>query len=337
MTADSEDDAVSQRVESCTIGTGLRDKLIFGFITSFIEQKPNGTWMFTINQEQCERLILSLLLLLTTGACGFTPRPINLKTSATPNARNFSIGEPVFVTWALVNTTAEPIRVNLGAFSREHFVIRIKDPSGNSINAARLHPSGYHSVGIFTIEPAATLTQHLVLNRWAVFPKMGIYSIQIGIAERPVRVRDNAPLDGDFIATVEIEFFARNEERLKQRYGDLYRRLIEANSADEASTFATALGLAGDELTIPFLAQALANRRLMVEQDVISALARIGTQQAADVLIPYVNDPKDLISVNARTALIEIRDKTTDAKLKRQISKMRIEELKPVYKLFGRP
>jgi len=282
-------------------------------------------------------LLLLLLLLSTTDACNFAQPPIHLQTSASPDIRNLSIGEPVLITWTLTNLTTEPVRVNLGGFSREHFIIRITEPNGNIVEALRLRPSGFHSIGIFTIEPTAMLTQHLVLNLWATFRKTGVYGIQIGIAESPVRIRDNAPLEGNFTAAVKIEFSTRNEKRLKERYKDLYERLMDADSVEEAATFRTALTLAGDELTIPFLAQTLTNNRMILENDIFPALARIGTQQAADVLIPYVNDPKGLISVYTRAALIQIRDKTPDAALKQHLSEMRIEQLKPVYERFGKP
>jgi hypothetical protein len=189
----------------------------------------------------------------------------------------FSLHEPVVAVLRLENGSGHTVDLDLGLNHRGALVFTFTQPDGRQV--VRHLPEdfdGFGEVGQVNLKPGESYREGLVLNDWQPFDQVGTYQYQMTIAVSGQPGPGPAPA---LTAAGSFRVTPADANLLAAACGRLAKLALGQN-ATAAREAAHALSFANDEACLPALLQALAGC-FTCRDDVLLALARIGTPQAA--------------------------------------------------------
>jgi hypothetical protein len=266
-------------------------------------------------------LCCSLLLLTVVDAKNQVPNtPKEVQVHFRFQERVLTLHEPVVALFEVHNGMTKPVVVTVGATVRQFFDLSLKIPSGEV-----LHKDPYegqvdivsYGGGTVTVEPGANYSEPLVLNRWFPFQSEGTYTLTSRLTS------DIITADGDFRPGSETQHLLvnpREPARLNKICAELEKQAESATTVDAAQFPALALSYVNDPIATPYLARLLSAHALSYAPAVVG-LERIGTDEAAEVLLAALNEHWGDIGDLALVSLTRMQDRIHDPNLKETVKK----------------
>lgn len=229
----------------------------------------------------------------------------------------FSLHEPVVVDFVVKNDSSEAITFDLGADEKENFQLSLTRPNSASSQSRRIIKGGFAILGKITIRPGQFYRKRLLINEWFDLPQIGAYTISVNLLAPIQSERGRVVAKGaNFRATFEIT--SRNPIKLQELCASLLTRITTSKTYQQAKDAATELSFVQDSVAIPFLEKVFKMNK-MVERTAIEGLGRIGSAEAAQVLIRALGAQDAEITAFVRYTLSRIESTTTDPAVKQQI------------------
>jgi hypothetical protein len=233
-------------------------------------------------------------------------------------------GEPVFLRFVVHNTSAAPLKLDLGQDRKQSFVFDVNFPDGTTASdLVKPLRSGLAASGDISVAASERYTQTLLLNEWINFNAPGTYVVDVEVAKAlQLSGGSTAPIPR-FVTRVNV--LPHDDQRLDQICARLTDQISAERSVGRARDLALALSYVRDPVAVPFLREAYERNRY-VESEVIDGLERIGDVMAIETLISMLaTDVSQDASWNesriarARWALTNLEGASTDANTKRTI------------------
>lgn len=238
-----------------------------------------------------------------------------------------TLHQPVLVRLAVKNQSAQTIKLRLGRDRKENFAFTLTRPDGKKQQLPPLPVrEGLFDPGAVSLSPGAQLSHRLLLNEWTTFPAPGKYSLDVRLLT-PIETGTGAGIQAKpYHASFEI--LSRDDALLIDVCESLAEQIESSDSVREARDAAAALAHVDDPLVVPYLERALRSGKY-VEAPIMDGLVRIGTADAARVLIsileesspPDMNTAAETRANLARQALQAIEANTLDEGLKQEIGR----------------
>lgn len=239
----------------------------------------------------------------------------------------FTLHEPVIVEFELRNETEGVVRADLGSDYKNGFVMAVRYPDGTTASEVSLpQVFGISLPGEITVGPGESYQQPLLLNEWINFQNVGQYSVEIALANPLWTASQEVVFPERFITTLDIR--PRDETSLLETCERLASEIEAATSVTIAIRAAEALSYVSDNVAVPCMERALQSRQY-VEAQIVAGLERIGTREAADVLIALLREAgvQGLDSstqvetrvIHAQQGLSRIAARTANSDLRRYI------------------
>lgn len=275
------------------------------------------------------RLFASLLV-----ACGglwaqalSAQEGVSVSYSVEPSA--ITLHEPIIVHFDVLNESKQPITVRLGRDRKEgfSFVIRWPDGSIHMRPTTPLRREGVYDPGNVPLAPGERLRHQLLLNEWAAFPGPGPYEIDVRLL-KPIEMSSGAKVVSEPYHH-SFKVLPRDESQLKAACERLVQQIESTDDVRKGNDAASALAYVDDPIVVPYLERALRSGRY-VEQPIMNGLARVGSEDAAQILIavvkespawpPNVETSAGTRAILARQALHRIAATTSNERLKQEIT-----------------
>ena len=238
--------------------------------------------------------------------------------------------EPIIVHFEVFNESQQPITVRMGLDRTEGLSFTLKRPDGS----AHTRPptplrDGIHRVGDITLAAGEYLGHQFLLNEWASLTAAGEYQLDVRLLA-PVELSSGAKFVSKPYHT-RFEILARDDSQL-QAACERLTRVIESENFNvvDMRNAASALAHIDDPIAVPYLERALRSGKY-VEHEITDGLARVGSEDAAKVLIAVIKElpawppnphtTAGTRAILARQALERIAKTTSDERLKQEISR----------------
>jgi len=193
-----------------------------------------------------------------------------------------SLYEPVLVDFRINNFGPAEVTANLGRGFNGNFVVVVTTPSGRTTDPLRVTHRGAAVLGRLSIPPSGDKGGTLVLNEWYDFNETGTYRIGIQL-EGEFRAASGAEVDALTTATIQMEFTARDQERLRVTAEKLASAVLAAKSVGAAFTAARALTYVDDPIGAQYCREVL-SRTTRADVILVDGLSRMGNEEAREVL-----------------------------------------------------
>ena len=252
-----------------------------------------------------------------------------VRVSYSLEASVITMHEPVIVRFDVINGSTQPITLRLGTDRKENFSLVIHRPDGSKEERPPLpRREGAFRVGNVTLGPGERLRQQLLLNEWASVTTPGEYKLDVRLAT-PIEIGSGTK----FVTEpyhISFKVLPRDESHLKAACERLGRQIESTKDVNEMNDAASALAHIDDPIVVPYLERALRSGKY-VEHSVINGLARIGNEDAAQILIAVVKEspawPPSMETaagsraILARQALQTIATSTSNERLRQEIKR----------------
>jgi hypothetical protein len=237
--------------------------------------------------------------------------------------------EPLIVHFDVLNGSTQPITLRLGTDRKENFSMVIQWPDGSEHKRPPLpQREGVVRLGNIDLGPGKRLREQLLLNEWVSFTVPGEYELDVRLLT-PIEMSSGAKFVSERYHT-SIKVLPRDELQLKAACERLVQQIKSTNDIGELHNAALALAHVDDPIVVPYLERALRSGKY-IEHQVIDGLARIGNEDAAQILIAEVRDspawpPNADTAAGTRAilawqALHRIAATTSNERLKQEISR----------------
>ena len=237
--------------------------------------------------------------------------------------------EPLIVHFDVLNESTQLITLQLGTDRKENFSLVIQRPDGSKHERPPLPPrEGAFQPGDVSLGPGRRLREQLLLNEWASFTTPGKYQLDVRLLT-PIEMSSGAKFVSKSYRT-SFEVLPRDESQLKAACERLVQQIESTNDVGELHDAASALAHVDEPIVVPFLERALRSGKY-VEHPVIDGLARIGNEDAAQILIavvkespawpPNVDTMAGTRAILAWQALHKIATNTSNERLKQEIGR----------------
>jgi hypothetical protein len=237
--------------------------------------------------------------------------------------------EPVIVRFDVFNGSTQPITLRLGTDRKENFSLVIQAPDGSKHERPPLpRREGAFRPGNVDLAPGEALRQQLLLDEWASLATVGEYRLDVRLLT-PIELGS----EGKFVSEpyhTSFEVLSRDEAHLKAACERLVGQIESTNNVNEMNDAALALAHVDDPIVVPYLERALRSGKY-VEHPVIEGLARVGNEDAAQILIAVVKESPawppstetaaGTRAILARQALQQISASTSNERLKQEIKR----------------
>lgn len=285
-----------------------------------------------MRQHHRLRLRLFALVLAAYGASWATRLPAqseDVSVSYSLEQSVITMHEPVVVRFDVLNKSTQPIKLQLGLDRKENFALALQWPDGSTHKRPPLpRREGVRRVGNVDLGPGERLRHPLLLNEWAGFPGPGAYEIDVRLLT-PIEMSSGAKIVSEpYHASFKV--LPRDESRLKAACERLVQQIESTADVGKGNDAASALASVNDPIVVPYLERALRSGRY-VEHPIMDGLVRVGTEDAAQVLITVVKEspawpPNTDTSAGTRAvlawqALHRIAATTSNERLKQYISR----------------
>jgi hypothetical protein len=277
---------------------------------------------------------LPLFALLLTAACsGSWAEKLSAQTEGVSVSYSLepsviTMHEPLIVHFDLLNESTQPITLRLGTDRKENFSLVIQWPDGSEHERPPVPlREGAFRLGNVALGPGKRLREQLLLNEWASFTIPGEYELDVRLLT-PIEMSSGAKFVSERYHT-SFKVLPRDELQLKAACERLVQQIKSTNDVGELHNAASALAHVDDPVVVPYLERALRSGKY-VEHPVIDGLARIGSEDAAQILIGVVKEspawPPNADTVAGTRAILawqalhRIAATTSNERLKQEIS-----------------
>lgn len=237
--------------------------------------------------------------------------------------------EPLIVQFDVLNESTQPITLQLGTDRKENLSLVIQRPDGSKHERPPLPlREGAFRLGNVDLGPGKRLREQLLINEWASFTTPGKYQLDVRLLT-PIEMSSGAKFVSKAYRT-SFEVLPRDESQLKAACERLVQQIKSTNDVGELHNAASALAHIDDPIVVPYLERALRSGKY-VEHPIIDGLARIGNEDAAQILIavvkespawpPNVDTMAGTRAILAWQALHKIATNTSNERLKQEISR----------------
>ncbi len=230
-----------------------------------------------------------------------------------------SLHEPVVLTLKVSNGLPHAIVLDLGQNRENGFAFRLLRPDGTTVDSPSFTRNGISAIGTIVLRSGESLSQELLLNDRFQFNIPGKYQVVGHLAQEITDEKGNT-VGSDPGFQKDLEIVPKDESSLRKVCQDLSDRLERSNSYDDAALIARELAIIDDPVAVPFLDKALRADRL-IEPFIISALVRIGNEEAAQALIGALSGKTGAAAEAVRRGLTQIRSRISDPSLRELIDR----------------
>jgi hypothetical protein len=284
-----------------------------------------------MTQQHLTPLRLSFILLLVAsgvlGAGKLRAQSEGVSVSYSLESSTTTMHEPIIVRFEVSNGSKEPMTVQLGVDRTEGFAIQVKWPDGS---AHKRPPApvreGIRRTGDVSLAPGEHLRHELLLNEWASFNTPGKYELDVRLLT-PIETAGGKFVSEPYHASFRV--LPRDESQLKATCERLVRQIESTDNVSQAQDAAAALAHVDDPIVVPYLERALRSGKY-VEDRIIAALAKVGSEDAAQILLgvvkespgwpPSVQTTAGTRAILAQRALQKIVATTSNERLKQKIN-----------------
>jgi hypothetical protein len=272
--------------------------------------------------------MFSLLLPLSVATTGGAQVPASgtVTVEMYLQSSQWTLHEPVILTFEIVNKSQNPVQTDLGKDRKENFKIAVTPPTGDTMHLPQLRRSGFGRLGDVVVPPGETYSQNLLLNELYSFTDTGLYEIEIELAGPAIT--NYATVGGQPVFHMRLEIQPRSAEVLASRCEDLASGIESSTSYERSAERALALSYINDPVAVPYLQRALVANKL-VEPVAITGLGRIATADAARALSPALKMNINHASALAKAALLRMEGQTADPEVKQEIHRVLDQAAKP--------
>jgi hypothetical protein len=275
--------------------------------------------------------LFALLLVACSGAwaekLSAQTEGVSVSYSVEPSV--ITMHEPLIVHFDVLNESTQPITLQLGTDRKENFSLVIQSPDGSKHERPPLpRREGAFQPGNVDLGPGKRLRQQLLLNEWASFTTPGKHQLDVRLLT-PIEMSSGAKFVSKLYRT-SFKVLPRDESQLKTVCERLVQQIKSTDDARELHNVASALAHVDDPIVVPYLERALRSDKY-VEHPVIDGLARIGNEDAAQILIavvkespawpPNVDTMAGTRAILAWQALHKIAANTSNERLRQEIQR----------------
>jgi hypothetical protein len=174
--------------------------------------------------------------------------------------KSTTLGEPVFFTVDLHNTSGGRIVADFGAEDESWFIFRHTRPDGSSV---RVQPSTTVPRGQRTrhlILRGNTYTAVIVLDRFLDFSAVGRHQLEVEF-RGPVSLENATDVSLRRTATLRIDVKPRDAKRLQKRSAEWLKQVSTLSTGQQTRAAAHALTVMTDSIVIPYLELAVQRTR----------------------------------------------------------------------------
>lgn len=283
-------------------------------------------------QPYCARLTLFAIWLVTCSALGAEKLSaqnsgVTVAYSVEPSV--ITMHEPVIVRFDVFNGSTQPVTLRLGTDRKENFSLVIRGPDGSEHKRPPLpRREGAFRPGNVNLDPGERLRHQLLLDEWASFTTLGEYELDVRLLT-PIEMKSGVKIIAEPYHT-RLKVVPRDESHLKAACERLVQQIESTNDVGKMQDAASALAHVDDPIVVPYLERALRSGKF-VEDRAIEGLARVGNEDAAQILIAVVREspawpPSVQTAVGtranlARQALQKIATTTSNERLRQEIQR----------------
>jgi len=249
----------------------------------------------------------------------FRPPVADVDISYVLEDKPYGLHEPVVLTFNASNRQPNTIVLDLGQNRENGFFFRLLRPDGTTADSPPFTRNGISLMGTALLHSGESLSQELILNDRFQFNVPGKYKIAGHLAQE-ITDEKGVKLGSDAGFRKDLEIVPRDESSLRKVCQALTDHLERSNSYSGAALAARELAIIDDPVAVPFLDKALRADRL-VDPFIITALVRIGNEEAAKVLIAALNGKTGAAADAASHGLAQIRSHTNDPSLRELIDR----------------
>jgi hypothetical protein len=232
-------------------------------------------------------------------------------------SRNLTIHQPVILSFQVINDTSQPLNLDLGVDRTEGFSFSLTRPDGVKLKLPTLSPNGLTRAGRIVVQPAASYSQNLLLDRWYAFSTPGKYELE-GYLVNPIVLDATLEHKQDPGFRETLDFTPRDELALSKAYDALASEIEAADNWGDAAEDAFALSYMRDPIAVAYLRRALFAHKLL-EPTVINGLEKIGNDEAIQTLIEALRNSVPAYTDLIRRALNRVQNQTNDPQLRQKI------------------
>ena len=238
------------------------------------------------------------------------PAAVQLRSSYRVDSP-ITLHEPVILEREFDNSTSEAIDLHLGRNSLGGLILSLIRPNGATVTA---HPGegpaigGPYTMNTIRMKPGEHYVQRILLNEWLDFGDVGSYRLDVRFkgAGRTAS-GDNVTISRD--ASVAIMVLPRDGEKLREVCNGWLNQLLQPRDADDAREAAKALASINDPIAVGYLRDVIRSD-MSVFNYAITALRRMATPEAIQVLQEATADKRPMVVKLAEAALAEIGKST---------------------------
>jgi hypothetical protein len=275
--------------------------------------------------------LFALLLAACSGLCAeqLSAQTEGVSVSYSLEPSVITMREPLVVRFDVLNESTQPITLQLGTDRKENFSLVIQWPDGSKHERPPLPlREGAFRLGNVHLGPGERLREQLLLNEWASFTTPGKYQLDVRLLT-PIEMSSGAKFVSEPYRT-SFKVLPRDESQIKAACERLVQQIKSTNNVGEMQDAASALAHVDDPIVVPYLERALRSGKY-VGHEVIDGLARIGNEDAAQILIAVVKESSawppnvDTMAGTRATlawqALHEIATNTSNERLRQEIKR----------------
>jgi len=235
--------------------------------------------------------------------------------------QDFSLHEPIVVSFSVHNGLSRPIKLTLGAQGKQFFKLSLTTPDGRVFESDRRAGSTVSVVtfdgeGEKVLAPGENYHQPLLINQWFAFDAPGQYLLTSQLSTS-IEVSGDGTLPPQTQST-RFRVSPRDPARLEKVCSELIKHVENATNVEAEREPALALSYINDPIAVPYLAQMLSHHRLNYRL-AIAGLERIGNDAAIEVLLTTMNDTYGDMGDLSRQALTRVQDRIPNANLKETV------------------
>jgi hypothetical protein len=260
---------------------------------------------------------LASSLLLVVGQDFGEQSSAKMKISYSFPSQQFTLHQPVILTFKVRNDYRRPIQVDLGQDRKGGFSFTLTTPDGVKFRLPEFSREGISQTGTFSLQPGESYSQNLLLNEWYDFEIPGRYELE-GHLINPIVVGDGPMEEHDQGFRSGMEIGPRNELALAKTCGGLADKVDDSTSYEQAAQAVLILSYVKDPVAVSYLRRALLAHKL-VEPIAIAGLEKIGNETAVRALFEGLRIEYGDSAILSRAALERIRNQTNDPNLRNEI------------------
>jgi hypothetical protein len=202
-----------------------------------------------------------------------------------------TLNEPTYFDLEIRNNSSEAIAVDLGHNYKSSLVFSVETTEGAVIDVPPLSSDGLGRIGRVQIEPRGQYKRKYLLDEWYAFHTPGDYSIRPGIST-PIVSASGEVVHPNLSPGMKLTVTRRDPQKLATICESLIKKMLETTDVEEISDASLALSYVQDPVAVKYVREGLKQGKLMW-QYAITGLARIGNQEAVDLLTEIMSRGND--------------------------------------------